>query len=81
MLPFYIAYMRGRTRQGLILILNILLGWTGFVWLALFVVAFMGEDDTQRGQRVANEAMMNNLLKLRTKDLQNEIALYFEHNV
>jgi len=37
--PSYVAYSRNHPSKGLILILNILMGWTGIGWIVLLIWA------------------------------------------
>lgn len=50
-LPALVANHRGRDGQGLIAVLNFLLGWTVLGWVVLLIVAFTGESAATRKQR------------------------------
>jgi hypothetical protein len=56
LLPVIIAYYRRVKDAPLILILTILLGWTGFVWIGLLVWAIVGEAEGSKGVIPASQS-------------------------
>jgi TM2 domain-containing membrane protein YozV len=52
-LPAVIAYARASNSRGIILVLNLLLGWTVIGWWVLLVIAIVSPVRMQRGLRQA----------------------------
>ena len=60
-LPALVANHRGRESQGMIWLVNILLGWTVLAWIVLLVVAFTGESKTERLRREEQNALLRRI--------------------
>jgi len=48
-LPSFIAFSRRAKNAFLILVLNILFGWTGIIWIVLLLWALKDEPEMRRG--------------------------------
>lgn len=61
LLPWVVANMRGRDGQTMILLLNILLGWTVLGWLVLLIIAFTGESGSARAAKEEQLALLRRM--------------------
>lgn len=44
-LPILVAYKRRMAQRGLLTVLNLLIGWTGVLWIVCLFWAVIGETD------------------------------------
>jgi hypothetical protein len=51
LVPFLVAAARGHDAAGLILVANLLLGWTGIGWIAVLVFALKSQPSARVSAR------------------------------
>lgn len=53
-LPTIVAYSKGHTNKGIILLMNLLLGWTFIVWICTLIWAFIDVDESKMDNATHN---------------------------
>lgn len=67
-LPYIVADQRGRDGCMMILVLNVLLGWTVLGWVVLLIIAFTGESAATRNARHEELALLRKMAASAPRD-------------